>query len=137
MTIKLNRLCDTAINEMKEQHNTQTHSPQSNKSALKTRNEKHGISFGAIIFFILCLAVAVTLLIAAAVMWLAEILGSIALSCLIFGGAAIIIAMIVYFASVRRSAGTLQEYLDTVYETSSMVKSGYERIKSWVELIFD
>lgn len=125
---------------MKEQHETSAGRRQVRNSAPdETKNQEKGggISFVAIIFFILCAAVAATLMIAAAVMWLAEILGSIALSCLIFGGAAVIAAFIIYFASVRRSAATLHEYFDTVYETSRMAKSGYERIKSWVTFIFD
>ena len=96
-----------------------------------------GLSFSAFLFFILFAVAAATLFITAAVLWLAGIVGSVALSSLIFGGVAAIIALIVYLVPVRRSARILHDYLETVYETSRIAKSGYERIKSWVEFLFD
>ena len=94
------------------------------------------ISFVAILFFVLCIAAAVTLLTAAAVMWLAELLDSVALSALIFSGAAAIVALIIYLGSVRRSVRIIHDWFGTVYETSRIAKSGYEKVKSWITLIF-
>ena len=94
------------------------------------------ISFVAILFCILTIAVAAILFIAAVVIWVGNLLDSIALSCLIFGGAAAIVALMIYLFSVRRSVRIMHEYLQTVYETSRMAKSGYEQAKSWFTLIF-
>lgn len=94
------------------------------------------VSFVAILFFALCAAIAATLLLAAAVMWLADMLCSIPLSCLIVGAAAALAAFIIWLAKVRISVQILHEWLGTVYETSRMAKSGYEYVKSWFNLLF-
>lgn len=129
-------MCNTAIKEMKEQRTEARECPRYERRGYTTMKEKRGISFVACLFFVVSLVAATTLFIAAAVMWLAEMLSSTALSCLIVGGAAIIVALIFYFASVRRSTRALDDCIDTVCETSSMIKSGYERVRGWVSLIF-
>ena len=113
---------------------------QNDKSSTDIRHndstEKRHISFVAILLFVLFIIAAATLFIVAAVMWLAEVLGSTVYSCLIFGGAAAIVALVIYLASVSRSMQIMHDWLDTVYDTSRMARSGYEQVKSWVNLIF-
>ena len=103
-------------------------------------DRRSGISFTAMIFFVLWLAAAATLFIAAGIMWLAEAIDSVPLACVIAGGAAALVSLIIYLASVRRSTAIMRDYIETVYETSRIAKTGYERIKSWIEwieLLFD
>ncbi|MCH5329875.1 MAG: hypothetical protein J1E04_02830 [Alistipes sp.] len=99
--------------------------------------QQRRVSFVALLFFVLFMSAAVILMVAAAVMWLAGLLGSIALSCLIFGGVAAITAFIIWLASVRISIQIMHEWLGTVYDTSRMAKSGYEYVKSWIALLFE
>lgn len=96
-----------------------------------------GVSFAGMLFCFLSTAAAATLIVIAAVIWLGGILGSTALSCLIFGGFAAIVALMIYLISVRRSARILNDYIETVYQTSKIAKAGYERIKSWVDFIIE
>lgn len=112
-------------------------STQKNETEVRSADSsQHRISFVAILFFVLFIIAAATLFIVAAVIWLGDILGSIALSSLIFGGAAAIVALLFYLISVRRSVQTLHDYFETVYDTSRLAKSGYEQVKSWIDLIF-
>ena len=117
-----------------QQQQQREDSPRAQKPA---GDDNRQISFIAILFFVLCIAVTATLIIAAAVMWFADIVGSVALSCLVFGAAAALSALIIYLLSVRRSVEVMHEYLETVYDTSRMVRGGYERVKAWFMLIFD
>ena len=117
---------------MEQQSDTSASRPATDNAS----GENLPVSFVAILFFVLCIAAAATLVIAAAVIWLGEILDSVALSALIFGGAAAVAALVIYLASVRRSVRILHDYLETVYDTSRMAKSGYEQVKSWFTLIF-
>lgn len=117
--------------------NSDKGSPVSRNAGKHPDEHKDGISFTAIVFFVMCLAVTVLMLIAAGVMWIADILNSIPLACLIAGGAAAVISAIIYLVSIRRTVAVLQEYLETVYDTSRMARSGYEQIKAWITFLFD
>lgn len=73
----------------------------------------------------------------AVVLWLSEILGSTVLACIIVGGVFAIVAIIIYFASVRTTIERFRENLDTVYEVSRLAKSGYEWILRRICALFD
>lgn len=107
------------------------------RTETEVKNDANSVSFIWILLFILCMVVAATLFITAAVIWVGQLLDSVVYSCLIFGGAAIIIALAIYLFSVRRSEQVIHDYLDTIYETSRMAKSGCEQIRSWFSLIFE
>lgn len=99
-------------------------------------SDNKGLSFSGTVVFMLCLATTFTLLMVAAVIWLSELLGSTIWACLAAGGAAALLSLVIYLCSVRRTIRTLHEYMDTVYETSSMAKSGYEKVKEWIDYLF-
>lgn len=111
---------------------TMLQAQQERPAAADTDNH---LSFSAIVLFMLCLATTLTLLIVAAVIWLSEIMGSTVWACLAAGGAAAIISLVIYLVSVHRTIRTLHKYMDTVYETSNIAKSGYEKIKTWIDYL--
>lgn len=122
--------------------NRYKHNEGHSRSGADTGKGKKGaksvksLSFTGILFFILALATMFTLLIVAGVTWLSELLGSMLWACLAVGGAAAIISLIIYLVSVHRTIRTMSEYIDTIYETSSIAKAGYERAKEWIDYLF-
>ena len=96
----------------------------------------NGVSLTGLIIFTLLAALTATLLITAAVVWLADLLHSVPLACLIAGGVSALLSGLLYICSVRRSVDVLQEYASTVYEPSRIAKAGYDRVKAWYDLLF-
>ena len=123
---------------MNEYDNATGKNPASDRRHDADSPKRNGrISFTAIVIFVLCLAITATLLIAAGVMTLADILDSTPLACLIAGGAAAIVSLGIYLFSIRKSVRIMRDYIDTVYDASQLARSGYERIKWWISLIFE
>lgn len=92
---------------------------------------------GPLVFFALTAVIAAGMFLTAVVLWLSEILGSTVLACIIVGGVFAIVAIIIYFASVRATIERFRENLDTVYEVSHLAKSGYEWILRRICALFD
>lgn len=92
---------------------------------------------GPLVFFALTAVIAAGMLLTALLLWLAEIVGSTVLACIIVGGVFAIVAIIIYFASVRATIERFRENLDTVYEVSHLAKSGYEWIIARIHALFD
>lgn len=92
---------------------------------------------GPLVSFSLTAVIAVGMLLTALLLWLAEIVGSVALACIMVGGLFALVALIIYFASVRRTFARFREHLDTVYEVSRLAKSGYEWILHRICALFD
>lgn len=137
-TIKAGIVCDSCTDRMNGHDDFgATASANSLRNRETADTKGGGISFTAIVFFVLFLTLAAMLLIAAGVVWLADILDSAPLACLIAGGAAVLISAIVYFCSIRKTVAVLNDYLGTMYETARIARSGYERIKKWVSFIFE
>lgn len=76
----------------------------------------------------LCGFFAVLLAILALVEWLARVLDSITWATLIVAVFFAVIAVIIYFASVRSAVKNIQDKLDTVYDVANTAKTGYEWI---------
>ncbi len=92
---------------------------------------------GPLALFAITAAIAAAMFLTAVVLWLSEILGSTVLACIIVGGVFAIVAIIIYFASVRATIERFRESLDTVYEVSHLAKSGYEWIIARIHALFD
>ncbi len=92
---------------------------------------------GPLALFTITAAIAAAMFLTAVVLWLSEILGSTVLACIIVGGVFAIVAIIIYFASVRTTIERFRENLDTVYEVSRLAKSGYEWIIARIHALFD
>lgn len=82
----------------------------------------------SIVIFIITAMAAIVLFVAALVMWLAELLGSGALSAVIVGALFALIAWIVYTVSVRRSIEYINDRMETVYEVAYSVRNGYKTL---------
>lgn len=72
------------------------------------------------------------LLVSAFVAWLAELIGSVKIPCLIVGSFMAIIAAIVYFVSLRSSFRQFGEELSVIYSVSRAVRSWID----WVRALF-
>jgi len=78
-----------------------------------------------LVFFGLASIIAVCLFIGAFVMWLAELIGSIAIAALITAGFFAVLALVIYLLSVRTAVAQLRDRLDTVYDVAMRVRAGY------------
>ncbi len=75
--------------------------------------------------------IAATLLISALAVWLAELLGSAALSCLVLGILTAMAAVVLYRARVRGLVQCFGERLDTVYKVSDTILRCYRLAERW------
>ena len=78
-----------------------------------------------LVFFVFASIIAMCLFIGAFVMWLASLIGSIAVAALITAGFFAVLALVIYFLSVRTAVAQLRDRLDTVYDVAMRVRAGY------------
>ena len=83
-----------------------------------------------LLLFVLTLLPALGLLLASLTIWLAQLLGSAILSCVVVGGGLLLISLILYLALLRDTIKRLQDRLDVIYETSRVVHSGLDWINA-------
>ncbi len=86
-----------------------------------------------LVLFVLALLPAIGLLIAAIAIWFSDVLGSAILSCLVVGGFFLLTAVILYLVSLRGAVKRMQERLETIYETSRVIRSGFDWINEKIE----
>ena len=86
-----------------------------------------------LIVFVLTILPAISLLIAALTIWLSRVLGSAILSCVVVGGAFLLVATIIYLVTLRGAVKRMQERLETIYETSRVFKTGFDKIRELVD----
>lgn len=79
-----------------------------------------------IVLFAITATVAVVMLLAALVVWLAEVTGSMIWATLIVGGFFALVATILYFASVQGAIRHIRNQVDTIYEMAQIVHTGYK-----------
>jgi uncharacterized protein (DUF983 family) len=80
--------------------------------------------------FVLTILPAIGLLVVALVIWLSSLLGSEIWACVGVGAILLLVAMIIYFVSLRGIVNQLQERVDTIYEVLKIVKRGFD----WVNV---
>ena len=85
-----------------------------------------------LILFVLTILPAIGLLIAAITMWLSLLLDSAIWACVVVGAGFLLIATVLYLASLRGAVKRMQERMETVYETSRIVQSGFDWINEKV-----
>lgn len=81
-----------------------------------------------LILFVLTLLSALGLLIAALTIWLSWLFDSTVLSCIVVGSMFLLIAVAIYLAALRGAIKRMQERLETVYQTSRAIQSGFDWI---------
>ena len=75
--------------------------------------------------FVLTSIMAIILLVAALIMWLSELIGSVTYSTLIIGGLFTFVAWLIYVLSIKRCIEYVRDRLDTVYDVAYSIRNGY------------
>ena len=81
-----------------------------------------------LILFVLTILPAMGLLLAAFTIWLSYMLDSAIWACVVVGAIFLLIAIILYLVSLRGAVRRMQDRLETIYETSRVVKLGFDWI---------
>ena len=81
-----------------------------------------------IMLFATTALVAFVLVVAALVIWLAEIVGSGAIAALMVGGLFLVVSLLIYLISVRRAMEYLHDKVETIYDVAFTARQGYRRI---------
>ncbi len=76
--------------------------------------------------------ISVTLLIVALAMWLAELIGSVTLTCLILGTVTAVAAVIIYRTRVQNVVQQFNERMNTVYEVANTFLTLYRLGVKWL-----
>lgn len=80
---------------------------------------------------------AFVLILAAFIHWLTELTGSFIASSLIVGGFFAILAIVVYWLSLRSSIERIRNQFETVYEVARIVKTGYDWVNDKINLFLN
>ena len=89
------------------------------------RNSRTPIVASLLLFGVTAM-IAVFLLLTALVVWLAYLMGSFVASLLVTGGFFTLLALAIYFLSVRTAMNHIRDQSDTVYQVAHAAKMGYE-----------
>ena len=92
---------------------------------MSEQNRESAGIFSSIIFFVIAISSAVILLMASAVIWIGELIGSGALACLIVAAVLLLIAWMIYFLAARQSIEKLNQHLDLIYNIASAASNAY------------
>lgn len=79
-----------------------------------------------LILFTLVVATGGLLFIAALVVWLASVLGSLIGAMLLSGGLCILTALLIYLLGLQAPFALIRDRLDTVYEVAHTARMGYD-----------
>ena len=82
--------------------------------------------FAALIIVAMAAPVAALLFVAALVIWLAELMGSLLYPCLIVGAFMALVAMVVYCVSLRNGMRELHERISVIYDVTRMLREAVE-----------
>lgn len=96
---------------------------------MATHPSSGGNLFVSLLLFLAAAGLALLLLLASAVAWVAQLLDSFIWSALIFGGLFAVAAVLIYLLLVRSSLAHVREQAATIYEVAHLV----ERACEWVE----
>jgi hypothetical protein len=83
-------------------------------------------SFAALIIVALAAPAAALLLIVALVVWLAELVGSLLLPCLLLGLFFALLATIIYKTALRDAMREIDERFGAIYEVTKLIREGVE-----------
>ena len=95
---------------------------------------EHHSLFAALTIVVLAALVAALLFVAAIVVWLAGIMGSVFYPCLIVGVVFAIIATIIYKVSLRQTIRQTEEHLGVIYDVAKIVNSALQRLFAIADL---
>ena len=92
---------------------------------MSEQNRESAGIFSSIFFFVIAISSAVILLMASAVVWIGELIGSGALAWLIVAAVLLLIAWMIYFLAARQSIEKLNQHLDLIYNIASAASNAY------------
>jgi ABC-type multidrug transport system fused ATPase/permease subunit len=78
-----------------------------------------------IIWFVTTIVIALILLVVALVVWVAELVHSGSVAALIVGGVFMLISLIIYLITARKSIEYLHNHLETIYDVAYAARRGY------------
>lgn len=106
---------------------------------METDNRRSARShfFSRFVYFGLTTVIAVVMLLTALVVWLTDLMGSVIASTLIIGGFFGILAVVIYQLSIRDAVAEIRAQLETVYEVTGLVKTGYEWVTDKLALFMN
>ncbi|MFI3247639.1 MAG: hypothetical protein R3Y39_00725 [Rikenellaceae bacterium] len=99
------------------------------------RNRERHI-FGVAAIFIATTLIALTMLLFALLLYLAELIGSLIGALLIIGSIAAIIAFTLYFCAVGPQLSAIRNEVSAIYEMVNLARYGYDWVKNRVENFF-
>lgn len=89
---------------------------------MKSRENGGGHLIGVITLFVIASFLSSVLLLSALLLFLSELLGSMLFSLLVAGGASMLIALLIYFCSLRPLVNEIREQLHTIYEVATLLR---------------
>lgn len=102
---------------------------------MESRPSARGHFVASLLLFGMTASIAILLLVAAAVVALSCLTGSLILSALILGGFFALVAVLVYLLSIRDAVEQIRTQMQTVYEVAEAAKTGYEWVANKVLLL--
>ena len=99
------------------------------------RHSSGGHFVASSLAFLFSAVTAFCLLIAAAVAWLAAVLGSLLYAVLIVGGFFALVAVLIYLLAIHRPLQRIREQAETVYEVARRFQAGYDWVMDKVRLV--
>lgn len=76
------------------------------------------------------------LLLTTLVVWLAVVLHSLIASTAIVGGFFLLVAVVIYFTSIRAGIAHIRERFSTIYNVAHMVQTAYQWVSDKISLFF-
>lgn len=86
-----------------------------------------------LVLFVLTMVPAIGLLIVAFTIWLSNLLGSAIWACVVVGALFLLTATILYLVALRGAVKRMQERLETVYQTSRAIQTGFDWIQEKID----
>lgn len=85
-----------------------------------------------IIAYIACGVTALVLFVTSLVSWLSRHVCSGACAALMVGGAFLVLSLIIYVVSARRSIEHLKEHIETIYDVALTARTGYRKVMDFL-----
>lgn len=90
--------------------------------------------FGVAAIFIATTLIALSMLLIALLLYVAELTGSLISALLILGFVSAAIASILYFSTLRPQISAIREEISTIYEMANLARTGYDWVINRVNL---
>lgn len=96
---------------------------------MKSRSKGGEHLLGVVTLFVITSFLASVLLLSALLLFVSELLGSMLLSLLVVGGAAALVALMIYLCSLRPLVREIREQLETIYEVAALARAAFDWVR--------